>query len=122
MVVSLEEVGGSVLTDITRKQKDLAQLAEQKPDQKINGLFPIICQKEWMMQAMWNVLHNQGARTAGIDGLVKADYYDTETRSLKPRAIRRIGEIGRELAAGEYHPRPVIRTYILILLICYTVL
>jgi len=71
------------LKETARKQKDLAQLATRESDLRINGLFPIICQKEWITQAMWNVLRNQGAATAGVDGVVKDHYYDSETRSLK---------------------------------------
>jgi len=100
------------VTEITQKQKELAQKAEKIPNKRIYRLFPIICRKEWIMQAMWNVLHNEGAKTAGIDGIIKADYYDAETRSLRPRAIKRIEKICQELIAGEYFPKPAIRTYI----------
>jgi hypothetical protein len=87
------------MLDIAQKQRDLALKAKAKPHQRIGGLFPLICQKEWMMQAMWNVLHNQGAETAGIDGKVKAIYYDAETSSLNSNAIKRVEE-DRYLASG----------------------
>jgi len=73
------------MLDIAQKQRSIALKAEARPNQwnsdelyrnkQIGELFPLIHQKEWMMQAMWNVLHNQGARTAGVDGIVKADYW-----------------------------------------------
>lgn len=98
--------------DIARKQKNLALKAKRNPNQRIGGLFLIICQKEWMLQAMWNVLQNKGAITAGVDGIVKADYYDAKTRDLTLRAKERIDEICQELEDGEYRPKPAIRTYI----------
>ncbi len=49
---------------IARKQKDLALLAKQKPN--LTSLYPLICREEWVTQAMWNVLHNNGATTAGV--------------------------------------------------------
>ena len=99
------------MTGITRKQRDLALLAMRKPDQ-ISGLFPIMCQKEWIMQAMWNVLHNRGAVTPGVDGQIKASYYDARTRSLTPRAIERVEEIRQALKGGNYRPQPAKRIYI----------
>jgi RNA-directed DNA polymerase len=99
------------LTGITRKQRDLALLAMRKPDQ-ISGLFPIMCQKEWITQSMWNVLHNQGAETAGVDGEAKAAYYDAKIRSLTSRAIGRVEEIRQALEEGNYRPQPAKRVYI----------
>ena len=58
------------------------------------------------MQAMWNVLHNRGAITAGVDGKDRAVYYDASTRSLTPRAIERVEEIRQALEEGNYHPQP----------------
>jgi len=52
--------------DIFRKQKELSQLAEKEPT--IGNLFPLVCNEEWVMQALWDVLHNEGAKTAGVDG------------------------------------------------------
>lgn len=100
------------MTEITQKQKDLTLKAEAMPDKRIQALFPIVCQKEWMAQAMWNVLHNKGAETAGVDRIAKTSYYDAETRSLTPKATRRIEEICQSLKEGNYHPQPARRIYI----------
>ena len=100
------------MLDIAQKQKDLTLKAEAKPYQRIGGLFPIICQKEWMFQAMWNVLRNSGAETAGVDGKVKAIYYDAKTRSLTSKAIERVDELCKSLEEGSYRPQPVRRIYI----------
>ena len=100
------------MTEITQKQKELALKAEKKPNQRIYGLFPIICQKEWVTQAMWNVLHNKGAETAGVDGKIKAIYYDRKAQSLTSEAVKTVERICQELKEGTYHPRPVRRIYI----------
>ena len=100
------------MTEIAQKQKDLALKAKAIPNKRIRNLFPLICQKEWMLQAMWNVLHNKGAETAGVDGKVKAIYYDAKTRSLTPKAVERIGELCQSLREGDYHPQPARRIYI----------
>jgi group II intron reverse transcriptase/maturase len=100
------------MTEIARKQKDLALEAEAYPNERIWGLFPMICGEEWMAQAMWKVIHNKGAETAGIDNVVKAKYYDAETQSLNSAARTRIKEICRSLENKEYKPQPVKRTYI----------
>jgi hypothetical protein len=81
------------MVEIAQKQKDLALRAKEIPNKRIWRIFPQVHQKEWMVQAMWNILHNKGAYTAGIDGVVKADYYDAKTNELTPRAKRRIDEI-----------------------------
>ena len=100
------------MLDIAQKQRNLALKAEAKPYQRIGGLFPIICQKEWMLQAMWNVLQNRGAEAAGVDGIIKSVYYDSRTRSLTTKAIRRVEEIRQSLENGDYHPQPVRRIHI----------
>jgi group II intron reverse transcriptase/maturase len=101
-----------VMTEIAQKQKDLALEAEAYQNKRIWGLFPMVCEEEWMAQAMWKVIHNKGAGTAGIDNVVKAKYYDAETQSLNSAARQRVKEICQSLENMEYKPQPVKRTYI----------
>jgi len=98
------------VTDITRKQKDIAQISEKNP--VISNLFPLIVDEEWMMQALWKVLQNEGAETAGVDGGIKAEYYDKEMQALTPKAIQTVREVCRELKEGTFKPKPARRTYI----------
>ena len=95
---------------IARKQGELSRLAEEKS--VICNLFPLVCDEEWMMQALWDVLHNEGAITAGVDGKVKADYLDVQTNTLTQEAVDSVKETCLELREGNYHPKPVLRTYI----------
>lgn len=107
---SKKEVGRSEnMTEITQKQKDLTQMSESRPEKRIWRLFPLMEEMEWLEQAMWNVLHNVGARTAGIDGKVKMDYYSTETRNLTVEGRKLAYEIQEELRNNEYKPQPALR-------------
>ncbi len=98
---------------IARKQQDLALKSKAKTyQQRIGGLFPIVCHREWMMQAMWNILHNRGAESSGVDGKTRSLYYDAKTRSLTSNAMERIENICQSLEEGRYSPQPVRRIYI----------
>jgi len=101
-----------LVVEITQKQKDLALKATHNPDGRIGGLYPIICQEEWMAQAMWKIIHNKGAETAGIDGIIRTLYYDAKANSLRESARDKIKEICRSLERWEYKPQPVRRTYV----------
>jgi retron-type reverse transcriptase len=100
------------MNDIARKQKSLTLKATYRPECRIGGLFPLIYQQEWVAQAMWRVIHNRGAETAGIDNVVKAKYYDAEAKTLNSVARKRVEEICQSLSVMEYKPMPVRRTYI----------
>jgi len=100
------------ITEIAQKQKDLALEAEAMPSKRIWGLFPMICEEEWIAQAMWKVIHNKGAETAGIDNVTKARYYDAKAHTLNSAARVRIKELCKSLENMEYKPQPVRRTYI----------
>jgi len=100
------------MSDIASKQKNLALKAKERPTDRIGGLYETICQKEWIMQSMWNVLQNTGAKTEGIDGKIKSTYYDTKTTSLTSQGLKLVEEICRELIENTYRPQPVKRIYI----------
>jgi len=100
------------MLDIAQKQKNLALKAKERPKERIGGLYSLISQKEWIIQSLWNVLQNSGAKTEGVDGKVKATYYDTARQSPTPQGIKLVGEICRELNENLYKPQPVKRIYI----------
>ena len=100
------------MLDIAQKQKNLALKAKERPKERIGGLYSLISQKEWIIQSLWNVLQNSGAKTEGVDGKVKETYYDTARQSPTPQGIKLVEEICRELNENLYKPQPVKRIYI----------
>jgi len=59
------------MSDIIKTQRSLAIKAKHNPTHKFDHLYRLICQEEWIHQALAQILSNQGARTAGIDGVTK---------------------------------------------------
>jgi len=98
--------------DIASKQKNLAQKAKERPNERVGGLYSIIRQEGWVEQAFWNVLQNTGAKTEGVDGKVKETYYDVSTKTLTSEGRELIVEICKELKEFTYKPLPVKRVYI----------
>jgi len=78
--------------DIASKQKNLALKAKERPNERIGSLYSII-DKEWIEQALWNVLQNTGAKTEGIDGKVKGIYYDSANRKPTSEGKELVDEI-----------------------------
>lgn len=91
---------------------NLALEAKERPNERIECLYPIICKEEWIKQALWNVLQNTGAKTEGIDGKVKTTYYDIATKTPTSEGKELVVEICRELKELTYKPQPVKRIYI----------
>ena len=100
-----------MMAEITQKQRDLALEAQEKSN-RIWNFFPIILEEDWIGQAMWNVLHNKGAVTPGVDGIIKAKYYSAETNMFTNKGLQKMKEIQITLKDGEYEPKPVRRIYI----------
>jgi len=88
--------------EIVKNQKRLASVALSKPNMAIDNIFRYISNIEWLMTATSNVLSNQGASTAGIDGITKKEY----------QAIEEAKRLRMELKEGSYKPAEVRRVYI----------
>ena len=69
-------------------------------------MYNLMRTKRLVEVALDNVLHNKGAKTAGVDGVTKADLSTAKARA------QLVDEIHRELCAKTYKPQPVRRTYI----------
>src|SRR5215467_4546787 len=54
------------MSDIIKTQRSLALKAKHHPTHQFDHLYRLICQEEWILQALTAVLSNQGAKTAGI--------------------------------------------------------
>ncbi len=57
--------------DIIKTQRSLALKATNNPTHQFDHLYRLMCREEWIRAAVDQVLSNQGARTAGIDGVTK---------------------------------------------------
>jgi hypothetical protein len=94
------------MSDIIKTQRSLAIKAKHNPTHQFDHLYRLICQKEWVHRALALVLSNQGARTAGIDGVTKKTLDDPENY------LALIREIQQELREQRFRPVPVRRIYI----------
>jgi RNA-directed DNA polymerase len=94
------------MSDIIKTQRSLAIKATHNPTHQFDHLYRIICQEEWLRTALEQVLSNQGARTAGIDGVTKKAFASQEARTAF------IGGLREELREKRFQPAPVRRLYI----------
>lgn len=94
------------MSDIIKTQRSLAIKAKHNPTHKFDHLYRLICQEEWIHKALSLVLSNQGAKTAGIDGVTK------KTLDDPARYLALIWEIQRELREQRFRPAPVRRIHI----------
>ncbi len=69
-------------------------------------LYNLMRSKRLTTVALDRVLKNDGARTAGVDGITKGDLNTEESRA------RLVDELNQELCVKTYKPQPVRRTYI----------
>ncbi len=94
------------MSDIIKTQRSLAIKAKHNPTHKFDHLYRLICQEEWIHQALAQILSNQGARTAGIDGVTKKMLEAPEAY------IAFIREVQQELREKRFRPAPVRRVHI----------
>ena len=94
------------MSDIIKTQRSLAIKAKHNPTHKFDHLYRLICQEEWIHKALSLVLSNQGAKTAGIDGVTK------KMLDAPEAYIAFIREVQQELREKRFHPAPVRRIYI----------
>lgn len=92
--------------DIIKTQRSLALKATHQPAHRFNDLYRLMCRQEWIRNALDHVLSNQGARTAGIDGLTKKAFVSETARNDL------IVEIQEELRQKQFKPYPVRRVHI----------
>jgi RNA-directed DNA polymerase len=89
---------------IKRTQEVLAYRSLQ--GRKFHRLYDLMRTKRLVAVALDNVLSNQGARTAGVDGVTRADLTTLQARK------QLVDEIHQELRTKTYQPQPVRRVYI----------
>ena len=94
------------MSDIIKTQRSLAKKAKYQPQHQFDHLYRLICRSDWIRTALEAILCNQGAKTAGIDGMTKKSL-DSETAKAKL-----VKEIEAELRSKHFWPMPVRRIYI----------
>jgi RNA-directed DNA polymerase len=91
---------------INLTQHSFALKAKYKPEHRFQDLYHLICRTAWIEYALSSVLLNQGARTAGIDGVTRKQFQDETYRSDFIRELR------EELRSKNYRPSPAQRQWI----------
>ncbi len=94
------------MSDIIKTQRSLALKAKHNPTHQFDHLYRLICQKEWILKALTLVLSNQGAKTAGIDGVTKKAFVSVEAQ------WELVEELHQELREQRFRPAPVRRIHI----------
>ena len=94
------------MNDILITQQSFARKALANKAHRFEDLYHLICRGDWIAQALQHVLANQGARTAGVDGVTKM--------SLKTEREQAdfIEGLQADLKSMEYRPQPVKRIWI----------
>jgi len=92
---------------INLTQHSFALKAKHNPEHRFRDLYHHICRQEWIELALSAVLANDGARTAGIDGVTRKEFQDPTYR------IDFVNDLLQaELKSRAYQPTPARRQWI----------
>ncbi|MCL5999139.1 MAG: group II intron reverse transcriptase/maturase [Chloroflexi bacterium] len=94
------------MNDLRKTQESFARKAQAQPNHRFGDLYHLICQADWIREALQAVLRNAGSRTAGIDGLSRKHLSDAKAQTAFIEGLR------QELHNGTYRARPVRRHWI----------
>jgi group II intron reverse transcriptase/maturase len=94
------------MSDIIKTQRSLAIKAKYQKEHQFNHLYRLICRTDWIRTALDTTLSNQGAKTAGIDGMTKKTL---QSDTAKAEFVK---ELSAELRQKQFRPMPVRRIYI----------
>lgn len=99
------------MSDIIKTQQGLARKAEANRAHRFRDLDHVICKREWIEEALRHVLENDGAGTAGVDGMSWKAFNDVEKSDFENDKFRQqfIDELQAELKARTFKPSPVRR-------------
>jgi RNA-directed DNA polymerase len=91
---------------ISLTQHSFALKAKHDPGHRFKDLYHIICRKAWIEYALSAVLANEGARTAGVDGVTRKHFKDPTYRADF------VNDLWAELKSRAYWPTPARRQWI----------
>lgn len=91
---------------ISLTQHSFALKAKHNPEHRFGDLYHLICRQDWIEHASSAVLANEGARTAGMDGVTREHFKDPSFRADFVEGLR------AELKSRAYQPTPARRQWI----------
>jgi RNA-directed DNA polymerase len=102
------------MSDIIKTQQGFARKAETDRTHRFEDLYHVICKREWIEEALQHVLDNDGAGTAGVDGMSWKAFNDVDKSDFENAKFRAqfIAALQTELKSGTFTPMPVRRVEI----------
>ncbi len=94
------------MPSIIAMQQILAKKALYQPNHRFNDLYGLVRDPIWLRVALESILLNDGAKTAGTDGITEEHLRGEEARAQLAKGI------AQQLKDGSYRPTPVRRVYI----------
>jgi RNA-directed DNA polymerase len=102
------------MSDIIKAQQGLARKAEVNRAHHFEDLYHLLCKREWIEEALQHVLDNDGAGTAGVDGMSWKSFNDVDKSDFENEKFRQhfIETLQKELRMHTFKPMPVRRVEI----------
>src|SRR5260370_7553497 len=102
------------MSDIIKAQQGLARKAQADKEHRFRDLYHLLCKREWIEEALWHVLDNDGSQTPGVDGISWKSFNDTEKSDFENEKFRQqfINKLQPELKPPPNNPQPLSRIYI----------
>jgi hypothetical protein len=76
------------MSDIIKTQQGLARKAETNRTHRFENLYHLLCKREWIEEALQHVLDNDGAGTAGVDGMSWKNFNDVNKSDFENEKFR----------------------------------
>src|SRR5260370_8977407 len=76
------------MSDIIKTQQGFARKAETNRTHRFEDLYHLLCKSEWIEEALQHVLDNDGAGTAGVDGMSWKAFHDVDKSAFENEMIR----------------------------------
>jgi retron-type reverse transcriptase len=102
------------MSDIIKTQQGFARKAETNRTHRFEDLYHLLCKSEWIEEALQHVLDNDGAGTAGVDGMSWKAFHDVDKKDFENEKFRQqfIESLQEELRKHTFKPMPVRRVEI----------
>ncbi len=76
------------MTDSIKAQQGLARKAQANRTHQFENLYHLLCKREWIEEALRQVLNDDGAGTAGVDGMSWKAFNDAEKSDFENEQFR----------------------------------